>query len=131
MKQSSRSPFVPWIAGAALLLCVLYFALHGSMAKRESGDSHVTVYNLLISKPRMGEELPVYRTTQGNTITLKVTSDRPGEVYVHGYEKKVTLKPGGETELTFVAADAGMFPVHLHEADGTMVALATLEVQPK
>jgi len=131
MTKSSRSPFVPWFAGAALLLCILYFALHGSMDKSESGDSRVTVHNLLISKPRMGEELPVYRTTQGNTVILKVTSDGPGEVYVHGYEKKITLKPGGETALTFVAADAGMFPVHLHEGDGSMVALAILEVQPK
>jgi hypothetical protein len=131
MKKIPWSPVVPWIAGAALLLCVLYFALHGSMVKRELGDSRVTVYHLSISKPRIGEEFPVYRTTQGNTVTLNVTSDRPGEVHVHGYEKKITLNPGGEVALTFVAADAGMFPVHLHEADGSMVALATLEVQPK
>jgi hypothetical protein len=74
---------------------------------------------------------PVFRATEGDTITLVIRSDQPGEVHVHGYEKKIVLAPSGEVQLTFVAADPGTFPIHLHDSDGSMHHLAMLEVQPK
>jgi plastocyanin len=89
------------------------------------------VFHLSVSAPAADTESPVLKVTQGDTVTFVIRSDRPGEVHVHIYEKRVTLKPGGEVTLTFTATAVGLFPVHLHDPDGSMSHLAMLEVRPK
>ena len=65
-------------------------------------------------------------------MTLIIRSDKVAEVHVHGNEDtKVDLSPGREVTLTFVAADVGRFPVHIHDPDGSMYPLGMLEVQPR
>jgi FtsP/CotA-like multicopper oxidase with cupredoxin domain len=76
-------------------------------------------------------DLPVFRVVRGQTVTLIISSQTPGSVHVHGYEKSIALTPGGNATLTFVADSPGRFPVHLHDPDGAMHGLAVLEVQPR
>lgn len=81
----------------------------------------------------------MFKVTQGDTVTLVVGSDRPGEAHVHGYDKRIALNPGSEVTLTFIAKDAGLYPLHLHERldsrdpDSPVLHrhLAAIEVQPK
>jgi len=125
-----------WAAVAAAVLGSLYFALKASLGGHEHAQGHETAaprhwaFRLTIAEPLAGEPPPVFKARQGDTITLIVRSDRPGELHVHGIEKVVTLNPQGAVKLTFVARDAGGFPLHLHSPDGTMRHLALLEVDP-
>jgi hypothetical protein len=73
--------------------------------------------------PHVSESIAHFQSGAGryrHTVTLMIRCNRRGEVYVHVYERKVVLVPGGEVKLTFVATDAGTFPIHLHDPDGSM-----------
>lgn len=126
-----RSAAIGWIAFAILVLGGLYWGLQASLGGREAGVAQSRTYRVSISTPRAGDALPIFRATQGDTVTLVISSDRPGETHVHGYEEKMALRPGGQVTLTFTAAAAGRFPLHLHAPDSSMHHLATLEVQPQ
>lgn len=134
-----RSYVILWVALAILLLGALYFGLYASLGGRDASGQHSRIYRLSVSAVRPGEELPVFKATQGDTVTLLISSDRPGEAHVHGYEKKIVLEPGGDVALILIAETAGLYPVHLHERlnlhepDGPILHrhLAALEVQPK
>lgn len=130
MNLPGYSRLLLWIA-LTILLSGLYWASKSTLGSREPSAVHSRVFNLSVSAPHPGEESPVFKARQGDTVTLVIRSDRPGEVHVHIYEKQIMLKPGGEVTLTFTATAAGLFPVHLHDPDGTMTHLAMVEVQPK
>ncbi|WP_043223859.1 hypothetical protein [Streptomyces sp. NRRL F-5193] len=53
---------------------------------------------------------------KGERITLRVTSDRPDTVHVHGYDREATLTPGTPAALTLTADRAGLFEVETHES---------------
>ena len=120
-----------WIAYAIVALVGLYWGLKGSLGAPDTGGLQTLTYRLSITGTAVGEDSVVFKARQGDTITLVIGSDRPGEIHVHGYEKAVGLKPGAEVTLTLVARDAGRFPVHLHDPDGSMRHLAMLEVRPR
>ena len=126
-----RTHAIVWTAFAVLLLGGLYLGLRASLSGHDAGGLQSSSYALSVSQPRPGEVFPNFKTTQGSTVTLLIRSDVPGAVHVHGYEKKVDLKIGEEVTLTFTASDAGLFPLHLHDPDGSMRHLATLEVRPE
>ena len=52
---------------------------------------------------------------EGDSVTLNVTSDRPAEIYVHGYDLKRGVEPGETTELSFETDRTGRFPIEDHE----------------
>jgi hypothetical protein len=125
------SSAILWAALAVLLLGGLYKGFKFSLGEREPGEPHSLTYRLVISAPQPVAEPPVFKVTQGDRISFVFRSDRPGEAHVHGYEKMVVLKPGSDVSLTFMATNAGLFAIHLHDPDGSMHALGTLEVQPR
>ncbi|MFF5930695.1 hypothetical protein [Streptomyces hydrogenans] len=53
---------------------------------------------------------------KGERITLRVTSDRPDTVHVHGYDREATLTPGTPAALTLTADRTGLFEVETHES---------------
>ncbi|GHJ95390.1 hypothetical protein SNE510_49090 [Streptomyces sp. NE5-10] len=53
---------------------------------------------------------------KGERITLRVTSDRPDTVHVHGYDREATLAPGTPAALTLTADRTGLFEVETHES---------------
>jgi len=120
-----------WAGLTTVLLWGLYSSLKSSLGQHEKGPPGSHTYSLSISASHLGETPPVLSASQGDTVHLTVSSDRAGELHVHGYEKSIKLRPAGKVTLTFVAQDVGSFPVHLHERDGLMLQLAVLEVQPR
>jgi hypothetical protein len=123
------------IAAAVLLLGGLYVGLR-HWSNNDAGQIPESAsFHLLL--PRKADEtvrfedLPVFRIAQGGTFTLFVHSERPGVIHIHGYDKEVILVPGSDVTITFVATNAGRFPIHLHDANGTMHHKATLEVLPR
>jgi hypothetical protein len=130
---------IPWVAFTSLLLGVLYFGLHTFLGGRKVSGAHSHTYRLSISVPRPGQEFPVFKAAQGDTVTILISSDRAGQVHVHGYGETIDLTPGGEVTLMFSAQKPGFYPLHLHERlhfdepAGPILHrhLAALEVQPQ
>lgn len=52
----------------------------------------------------------------GTTVRLTVTSDVADEIHVHGYDLTEAVSPGQATQLEFLADQAGVFEVELHDA---------------
>ncbi|MGC4939844.1 cupredoxin domain-containing protein [Kribbella sp. DT2] len=57
----------------------------------------------------------------GQTVRVTATSDVADTIHVHGYDKELTMQPGKETSLTFVADNKGSFEIETHES-GKLVA---------
>jgi heme/copper-type cytochrome/quinol oxidase subunit 2 len=65
---------------------------------------------------------------EGDLATLRLTSESPVEVHVHGYDLEEEVLPGEETDLSFEADATGRFEIEDHE---TEAQLGTLLVQPR
>jgi hypothetical protein len=64
---------------------------------------------------------------QGDTVRLTISSDRPDEVHVHGYDLEKEVGPGAPARFSFTADADGIYEVELHESGNQ---IASLEVQP-
>jgi len=65
---------------------------------------------------------------EGDDVEIKVTSDQPDELHLHGYDLHTPLKANEPAALYFKATHSGRFDVELPFAG---IALGTLEIQPK
>jgi heme/copper-type cytochrome/quinol oxidase subunit 2 len=65
---------------------------------------------------------------EGDLATLRLTSESPVEVHIHGYDLEEEVLPGEETDLSFEADATGRFEIEDHE---TEAQLGTLLVQPR
>jgi hypothetical protein len=65
--------------------------------------------------------------TQGDTLTINVTSDRAGEVHLHGYDIHFKTSPGQVASRTFRADKTGSFDI---EWESTSAPLGNLVVKP-
>lgn len=52
----------------------------------------------------------------GEQVVLRLTSDVPEEVHVHGYDRYLEVPAGGTGEVSFLADIPGAFEVELHDA---------------
>lgn len=66
--------------------------------------------------------------TEGDAVTLRVTSNEPVEVHLHGYDIEEEVLPGEATELRFEADLTGRFEIEDHE---TGAVLGVLLVRPR
>lgn len=79
--------------------------------------------------------MEVLRVPQGAAVTVRITSDSPGEAHLHAYRLVAKAGPGREAQWRFVAHASGRFRIEWH-AQGSGAshshgpALATLEVMP-
>ncbi len=63
------------------------------------------------------------KVAAGQTVRLLVISDTDDEVHVHGYDRKVEVRPGIEAVVEFLADQSGVFEVELEEAGLQLVQL--------
>jgi heme/copper-type cytochrome/quinol oxidase subunit 2 len=54
--------------------------------------------------------------SRGDRVTLRITSDRPAELHVHGYDLTAAVRPGEAVELEFEADITGRFAIEDHLA---------------
>ena len=74
--------------------------------------------------------------TNGDTVTLTVTSDEPGAVHLHGYDLEAETDEHGRAVINFVADADGRFPIemhlgHSHGDEEVTITLGALEVRPR
>lgn len=71
---------------------------------------------------------PLERATvdQGASVRIVVTSDRPDQVHLHGYDLSADVGPSEEGVIELVADQTGLFELETHE---TGLVLLQLQVQ--
>lgn len=102
--------------------------VESTTAQSTSSVKHLRV---AIENTKPGIAPAPLRATQGDSLTIDITSDRAGTVEIHGYGKQIEVAPGSVATLAFVANIAGRFPVDLHGRDGRHIDVTALEVQPR
>ena len=88
--------------------------------------------DLAISNGELPQDQRLVVVSQGDEVTLRVSSDKPVEVHLHGYDIEEKLSPGVTAVLHFTAAPTGRFPIELHgdrRGDGKVIGY--LEVRPR
>jgi hypothetical protein len=64
------------------------------------------------------EEVPL-----GEPVVLRISSDVPEEVHVHGYDLTAAVPAGGSVDITLTASIPGVFEVELHDAGKVLFQL--------
>ena len=95
-------------------------------------------FELAIVRGVLPAEQRLLKVEKGDALRLRIISDAPGEVHLHGYRLEAKLTPGQPAELAFKAFATGRYPFEWHGAQSTAKTgahrgppLATLEVRPK
>jgi heme/copper-type cytochrome/quinol oxidase subunit 2 len=65
---------------------------------------------------------------EGDPVTFRITSDRPLEFHMHGYDLEQEVEANQPAELSFNATMTGRFAIEDHD---TEAELGTLLVQPR
>ncbi len=68
------------------------------------------------------------KVREGDRVTLRLTTDWPVEVHLHGYDLEEEASPGEAATLSFEADLTGRFEIEDHE---TGEVLGALLVQPR
>lgn len=71
------------------------------------------------------------KARQGEQVELRISSDQPIELHLHGYEVTTKVNPPAVALMAFKANVPGRFPVHEHRTGaGNHRALLFIEVHP-
>src|SRR5438045_298605 len=105
----------------------------------QAADAPPKSFELNIVRGAVAAPQRLLKVEKGDALKLKITSDAPGELHLHGYRLAATLAAGQPAELAFTAHATGRYPFEWHPAGNAPAAsahrrgppLATLEVQPK
>ena len=65
---------------------------------------------------------------EDDSVTLRVSSDRPMELHLHGYDVEQEVGPGQKARLRFRADLTGRFEIEDHESERE---LGVLQVRPR
>ncbi len=104
-----------------LVLAALFFLLRPG-----SDEPQEETFDLAIEQGAMTPgEITV---DEGDQVNLQITSDRPLEFHLHGYDLEEEVEPGEPAELSFDATVTGRFEIEDHDTDSV---LGTLLVQPR
>jgi uncharacterized cupredoxin-like copper-binding protein len=92
-----------------------------SASPTEAADGTTVTVNLVKGKPE--KLLEDVKLSKGDRFTLKVTSDEAHEVHIHGYDKKIEVKPGEVERVTFKADQTGSFLVEVEDTGKELFSL--------
>jgi heme/copper-type cytochrome/quinol oxidase subunit 2 len=111
-----------------IALVVLFLLLRPGPPATESDDvaeKQEEVVAVAINGGMMSpSEVTVY---EGDLVNLQITSDRPIEFHLHGYDLTEEVEPEETVNLSFEATDTGRFAIENHNTDAE---IGVLLVQP-
>jgi hypothetical protein len=118
-------------SAACLLILTMLFARTAPAAEQS--------FELTIRDNAVPSAARVLRVQKNDRVVLRLTSDAPGELHLHGYRLEAKLAPGTARELAFDAYATGRYRLEWHPAAGKRSdarghhgpPLATLEVRPQ
>ena len=111
-----------YVAAALMTLCLIAAQ---AVAQSRSID-------LVISNGELPRDQRLVAVSQGDELTLRITSDKPVEVHLHGYDLEEKASPRVTASLHFTARAAGRFPIEVHgDRRGDEKVIGYLEVRPR
>ena len=97
----------------ALIFFVLLTSL--TFAACGSGAPQALEVAVEIGEEKMSPE--AVRVKQGDTVTLKISAEEPGEFHLHGYDLEVDVEPAEGADMVFVADATGRFRITFHHQE--------------
>jgi heme/copper-type cytochrome/quinol oxidase subunit 2 len=94
----------------------------------DSADAKRRIWDIVMKNGKRVSEPAVLQVHQGDEVTLRVTSDAPDELHLHGYNLSLQVVPETTATLRFTAKLTGRFPVESHKTEAT---LGAVEVYPQ
>lgn len=125
-----------------LIMMGILIALTGAACG--GGDPEQLDIQVNVADGKMTPE--TIKVKQGDTVTLKIEGDVPGEFHLHTYDIETEVGEDGPTDMTFLANATGRFRItyhaeetgnhegeeeHAEEDQEGEVDLGFLEVQPR
>ena len=112
-----------------IALVVLFLFLRPGPPAHESGDSEEETQEEVVAVEINEETMspPQLTVYEGDQVKLQITSDRPIEFHLHGYDLTEEVEPGEMADLSFEATDTGRFGIEDHSTDAV---IGVLLVQP-
>lgn len=125
----ARAIRVAWMTLAALVAA--------SLPHQMRADELTLV--LAIKSGAVTADQRILHVRKDDRVRLRVTSDRPAVLHLHGYDIELNVAPQAGSEVVFTAHATGRYPIHFHAADAAPAghahrhgsALAYLEVRPR
>jgi hypothetical protein len=121
---------------ASTIHCLLFCVTAAAAAF--AADSAQKTFSLTISQGALPAQQRVLRVEKDDMVRLRVASNAPGELHLHGYRLELKVSAAGESQLSFKAHATGRYRIEWHPASDTTkkgghhgAPLATLEVRPK
>jgi hypothetical protein len=111
------------VLGVALILGGLFVLLRPNTP---AAGPQTREFDLRISDDVM--EPSDVTVTEGDRVVLRISTDSPIEVHVHGYDIEQEAEPDEPARLSFEADLTGRFEIEDHE---TEEELGTLVVEPR
>jgi hypothetical protein len=90
------------------------------------------VFELAIHREGPAATSQVLTVRQNDQVIIRLSSDKPVQVHLHGYDIEKDVVPNAVTSLRFVASATGRFPIEIHSRGPLkQPPLAYVEVQPR
>jgi heme/copper-type cytochrome/quinol oxidase subunit 2 len=112
-------------AGRTLLIAAL---LGTAIANAHAEDR---VFSIEIHSEAPTANPQVLAVSQNDKVVIRVSSDKPVQVHLHGYDIESDVVPNVVASLRFTATATGRFPIEIHSREPLeQRPLAYLEVRP-
>ncbi len=121
-KRAVARPLI-LVLGVALILGGLFVLFRPNTP---TAGPQTLEFDLRISDEAM--EPSNVTATEGDQVVLRISTDSPLEVHVHGYDVDREVEPDAPARLSFAADLTGRFEIEEHE---TEEELGTLVVEPR
>lgn len=136
MKPVLPAPFKPIAFAIAAMLCVgaLWHAFSPQPHDRQAQagarppEAVKDFFDLVIHDGKLAVGEPVMQIHQGEHVVLRIRSNAPDELHLHGYDLHARLTPQETAVIEFGADRTGRFTLELHDAQ---TVLGALEVYPR
>jgi hypothetical protein len=90
------------------------------------------VLELAIHGAKSPAKPTVWSVLENDRVVVRVTSDQPVQVHLHGYDIESDVAPNHPASLRFTANATGRFPIEIHSKEPKkQKPLAYIEVQPR
>lgn len=113
-------------SGCTLLIA----ALLGAAIANAHAENRV--FELEVHSEGPNAKSRVLTVHQDDQVVVRVSSDKPAQVHLHGYDIESNVVPNVVTSLRFTATATGRFPIEIHSREPLKQRpLAYLEVLPR
>lgn len=93
-----------------------------------TSSAQTKTFELVVKSRKLVSGPDTITVTQGDNVTIRITSNEEEELHLHGYDKSVDLQKDVPADLTFTADITGRF---VYELEKSKTEIGALEVQPK